>query len=157
MVPDLSPATKFVADHANKSLGERVGCFLLSTSAEETAVKTQSMLEMLQRSEVSNPPAYGARIASTILADATLTQAWHDDLITMSDRIRSMRKALYDQLVSSGEQDKDCPTRASLTKTGAPGSWEHLIRQSGMFGFLGLSPDIVQKLRGKSRLCRQVS
>ncbi|KAJ5349192.1 aminotransferase, partial [Penicillium brevicompactum] len=111
--------------------GERVGCFLLSTSTEETAVKTQSMLEMLQRSEVSNPPAYGAKIASTILADDTLRQAWHDDLITMSDRIRSMRKALYDQLVSSG----------------APGSWEHLIRQSGMFGFLGLSPDIVQKLR----------
>lgn len=61
------------------------------------------MLEMLQRSEVSNPPAYGAKIASTILADATLREAWHDDLITMSSRIRSMRSELYDSLVSSGE------------------------------------------------------
>ncbi|KGO74188.1 Aminotransferase, class I/classII [Penicillium italicum] len=111
--------------------GERVGCFLLATSTEQAAVKTNSMLEMLQRSEVSNPPAYGAKIASTILADATLREAWHDDLITMSSRIRSMRSELYDSLVSSG----------------APGSWEHLIRQSGMFGFLGLSPSVVRTLR----------
>lgn len=33
---------------------------------------------------------------------------------------------------------------------GAPGSWDHLIRQSGMFGFLGLSPEIVLKLKGQS-------
>lgn len=150
MVTNRFPAPDFAVDHANKSTGERVGCFLLSTSTEETAVKTQSMLEMLQRSEVSNPPAYGAKIASTILADANLRQTWHDDLITMSDRIRSMRKALYDQLVSSGKLNEDCLERALLTGLGAPGSWEHLIRQSGMFGFLGLSPDIVQKLRGKS-------
>lgn len=84
-------------------IGERVGCFLLATSTEQAAVKTQSMLEMLQRSEVSNPPAYGAKIASTILADATLREAWHDDLITMSSRIRSMRSGLYDSLVSSGK------------------------------------------------------
>ncbi|KAJ5206498.1 aminotransferase [Penicillium cf. griseofulvum] len=113
--------------------GERVGCFLLATSTEEAAVKTQSMLEMLQRSEVSNPPAYGAKIASTILADDTLRQTWHDDLVTMSSRIRSMRTELYDSLVTSA----------------APGTWEHLIRQSGMFGFLGLSPSVVLKLREK--------
>ncbi|KAJ5779889.1 Aspartate aminotransferase [Penicillium paradoxum] len=113
--------------------GERVGCLLLATSTEETAAKTQSMLEMLQRSEVSNPPAYGAKIASTILANATLRQAWHDDLITMSSRIRSMRLKLYDSLVS----------------TGAPGSWEHLLYQSGMFGFLGLSPVVVLRLRAQ--------
>lgn len=84
-------------------LGERVGCFLLATNTEQAAVKTQSMLEMLQRSEVSNPPAYGAKIANTILSTTTLRQAWYDDLITMSDRIRSMRKALYDELVSTGK------------------------------------------------------
>lgn len=117
---------------------------------EESAVKTQSMLEMLQRSEISNPPAYGAKVASTILADATLRQAWYDDLITMSDRIRSMRRALYDQLVSSGKYIVHLghSRAAPLTLVGAPGSWDHLIRQSGMFGFLGLSPSIVLKLRG---------
>lgn len=33
---------------------------------------------------------------------------------------------------------------------GAPGSWDHLIRQSGMFGFLGLAPETVLKLKGQS-------
>ncbi|CAG8018591.1 unnamed protein product [Penicillium nalgiovense] len=111
--------------------GERVGCFLLATSTEQAAVKTQSMLEMLQRSEVSNPPAYGAKVARTILADATLREAWQDDLVTMSSRVRSMRSELYESLISSA----------------ALGSWEHLIRQSGMFGFLGLSPSVVLRLR----------
>ncbi|KAF5860752.1 hypothetical protein ETB97_001193 [Aspergillus alliaceus] len=49
----------------------------------------------------------------------------------MSGRIRSMRRALYDGLV----------------QLGAPGTWDHLIRQSGMFGFLGPSPTVVQKLK----------
>ena len=29
-----------------------------------------------------------------------------------------------------------------------PGLWKHLLRQSGMFGFLGLSPNVVTELRG---------
>lgn len=138
-------------------IGERVGCFLLVTSTEQAAVKTQSMLEMLQRSEVSNPPAYGAKIASTILADATLREAWHDDLITMSSRIRSMRSKLYDSLNSSGKyrmfENRRFKIFCFLTWLGAPGSWEHLIRQSGMFGFLGLPPSVVQRLRGSFCRC----
>lgn len=33
--------------------------------------------------------------------------------------------------------------------TGAPGTWDHLIKQSGMFGFLGLSRDVVLELKRK--------
>ena len=33
--------------------------------------------------------------------------------------------------------------------TGARGSWVHLKEQTGMFGFLGLSPEVVTRLRGK--------
>lgn len=32
---------------------------------------------------------------------------------------------------------------------GAPGTWHHLKQQTGMFGFLGLSPEVVTELRGK--------
>ncbi|KAI4717783.1 hypothetical protein E4T48_06060 [Aureobasidium sp. EXF-10727] len=31
--------------------------------------------------------------------------------------------------------------------TGAPGSWKHLKEQTGMFGFLGLTPEVVTRLR----------
>ncbi|OQE18221.1 hypothetical protein PENSTE_c018G09360 [Penicillium steckii] len=111
--------------------GERVGCFMLATHTTQAATNTQSMLEMLQRSEVSNPPGFGAKIASQVLESEELKQMWYADMVTMSDRIRSMRKALYDHLLALE----------------TPGSWNHLIRQSGMFGFLGLSPEVVVKLR----------
>lgn len=35
-----------------------------------------------------------------------------------------------------------------LTVTGAPGDWAHLVRQTGMFGFLGLEEGVVKELRG---------
>lgn len=60
------------------------------------------MLEKLQRVEVSNPPAYGAKIAQLILSDEELFSTWKEDLVTMSGRIRSMRWALYDQLNAHG-------------------------------------------------------
>ncbi|THY57077.1 aromatic-amino-acid aminotransferase [Aureobasidium pullulans] len=91
----------------------------------------ESMLEMLQRSEVSNPPAFGAKIASTVLGDEQLKKAWYEDMVTMSGRIRSMRTQLHDLLVSQE----------------TPGNWNHLVNQTGMFGFLGLSPEMVEQLR----------
>ncbi|CAG9951407.1 unnamed protein product [Clonostachys rosea f. rosea IK726] len=51
----------------------------------------------------------------------------------MSGRIRTMRQKLYD----------------ALHEEGAPGTWEHLINQTGMFGFLGLSSQVVVELREK--------
>ncbi|KAI8651739.1 Aspartate aminotransferase [Fusarium keratoplasticum] len=112
--------------------GERVGCVLACASTEDAAARSLSMLENLQRVEVSNPPAYGAKIAQLILSDEELFSTWKEDLVTMSSRIRSMRWALYDQL------------NAHAT----PGIWKHIVRQSGMFSFLGLSPQMVQDLEG---------
>ncbi|THW72515.1 aromatic-amino-acid aminotransferase [Aureobasidium pullulans] len=111
--------------------GERVGCTVLVAKNSLTARNTESMLEMLQRSEVSNPPAFGAKIASTVLGDEQLKKAWYEDMVTMSGRIRSMRTQLHDLLVSQE----------------TPGNWNHLVNQTGMFGFLGLSPEMVEQLR----------
>jgi aspartate aminotransferase, cytoplasmic len=66
------------------------------------ALNTSSVLEQLQRSEVSNPPAYGAKIAHAILSDATLRSMWYEDLVTMSGRIKTMRQTLYDELLANG-------------------------------------------------------
>jgi aspartate aminotransferase len=60
------------------------------------------MLEKLQRVELLNPPAHGAKIAQLMLSDEELFSAWKEDLVTMSSRIRSMRWALYDQLNAHG-------------------------------------------------------
>lgn len=106
-------------------------------------------MERLQRSEVSNPPAFGAKIASLILNDDKLTEMWYGDLRTMCSRVRQMREALYRLLVENGSWIFAVwPSRKTLTSAGAPGEWNHVVNQSGMFSFLGLPYDIVVKLRG---------
>jgi aspartate/tyrosine/aromatic aminotransferase len=87
----------------NTSIGERVGCTFVVTKSKDIAKNCESMLERLQRSEVSNPPAYGAKIASHILNDSNLREMWYDDLVTMSSRIKSMRGGLYNLLIKNGK------------------------------------------------------
>ena len=91
--------------------GERAGCFHFvaapSASAQDEATRVGSQLAILQRSEISNPPAYGARIASTILNNEQLFAQWEEDLRTMSGRIIEMRKQL----------------RNKLEQMGTPGTW----------------------------------
>ncbi|KAI4717735.1 aromatic-amino-acid aminotransferase [Aureobasidium sp. EXF-10727] len=82
--------------------GERVGCVVMVSDNAAVSSRTQSTLEMIQRSEVSNPPAFGSKIASTILGSEELKRAWYDDLNTMSGRIREMREKLFDELINCG-------------------------------------------------------
>lgn len=115
--------------------GERAGCFHFITSssadAQDTVSRVGSQLAILQRSEISNPPAYGARIASLVLNDKELFSQWEEDLRTMSGRIIEMRKAL----------------RSKLEEMGTPGTWNHITDQIGMFSFTGLNEQQVQRLR----------
>ncbi|GLA21664.1 hypothetical protein AnigIFM62618_011695 [Aspergillus niger] len=60
--------------------GERVGAFLVVLKNETVASNVQSVLEMLQRSEVSDPPAYGAKIVATFLESDDLRHMWYQDL-----------------------------------------------------------------------------
>lgn len=133
----------FVAQSFAKNFGlygERAGCFHAVTSpaedAEDAISRIGSQLAILQRSEISNPPLYGARIASTILNDADLFAEWEENLRTMSGRIINMRKAL----------------RSRLEELETPGTWNHITDQIGMFSFTGLSEAQVLKLREESHI-----
>jgi aspartate aminotransferase len=120
--------------------GERAGCFHFAAAsgaeAKDTTTRVASQLAILQRSEISNPPAYGARIASLCLNDPKLFAQWEEDLRTMSGRIIEMRDAL----------------RSKLEALGTPGSWNHITDQIGMFSFTGLNEKQVQKLREESHI-----
>ncbi|KAI9817919.1 MAG: Aspartate aminotransferase, cytoplasmic [Thelocarpon impressellum] len=115
--------------------GERAGCFHFVASpgadASSTVSRVASQLAILQRSEISNPPAYGARIASLVLNDAGLFAEWEANLRTMSGRIIDMRRQL----------------RAKLEALDTPGSWEHITDQIGMFSFTGLTEAQVLNIR----------
>lgn len=97
--------------------GQRAGCFHFITHNVDTKTRILSQLEILQRSEISNPPIFGARVASIVLNDESLFQEWKENLETMSGRIIEMRTRLYNKLV----------------ELGTPGDWSHITRQIGMF------------------------
>ncbi|KAL3470162.1 aspartate transaminase [Aspergillus californicus] len=117
--------------------GERTGAFHFVSApgadATQSSSHVASQLAILQRSEISNPPAYGARIASRVLNDPGLFAEWEDDLRTMSGRIAEMRKGL----------------RERLEQKNTPGGWEHITNQIGMFSFTGLTEAQVGVLREK--------
>ena len=120
--------------------GERAGCFHFvaapGAKAADTATRVSSQLAILQRSEISNPPAYGARIASLCLNDPKLFAQWEEDLRTMSGRIIKMRSAL----------------RSKLEELGTPGTWNHITDQIGMFSFTGLNEKQVQLCRSEAHI-----
>ena len=120
--------------------GERAGVFHAVTApgpeASTTITRMASQLAILQRSEISNPPLYGARIVSTVLNDPKLYAEWEENLNTMSGRILAMRKEL----------------RAKLEELGTPGTWNHITDQIGMFSFTGLNEEQVLRLRNESHV-----
>ncbi|KAK4702646.1 hypothetical protein P7C70_g3576, partial [Phenoliferia sp. Uapishka_3] len=113
--------------------GERIGA--LSVVAAHTgdteggAKRIESQLLILQRSEISNPPTFGARIASLILNDEVMFKEWSSDVAGMAGRIIEMRKQLYDRL-----------TNQLKTPAVGPNGWSHITSQIGMFSFTGLNP-----------------
>lgn len=113
--------------------GERTGCLHVVTQEPDLAQRIQSQMEKLQRVNVSTPPAYGARIASTILNSPALFSEWQNDLKTMAGRIVEMRRALRD-LLEGGS-------------AGMKGKWGHLTDQTGMFCYSGLDEEQVKTLR----------
>ncbi|EFE39011.1 aspartate aminotransferase, putative [Trichophyton verrucosum HKI 0517] len=123
-----------VAQSFSKNLGlygQRTGAFHLVCRNAEATVCARSQVVELQRGEISTPPSYGPRLAAKILSDPALVEMWKEDLITMSSRIKSMRRALYDE----------------LQRLQTPGTWEHIINQIGMFSYTGLTKEQVRLLR----------
>ncbi|KAH8833850.1 putative aspartate aminotransferase, cytoplasmic, partial [Flagelloscypha sp. PMI_526] len=98
--------------------GERVGALHIVPPNKENADKVKSQLSVLQRSEISNPPAHGARLVSLILNNPDLFEEWKKDIQTMAGRIIDMRKELFNILT---------------TDLKTPGNWDHIVNQIGMF------------------------
>jgi aspartate/tyrosine/aromatic aminotransferase len=67
---------------------------------------------------------HGGLIAALILTDPELKQEWLAELKTVGHRILAMRHLLKEE----------------LEKVGAPGTWDHVVNQIGMFSYTGLTP-----------------
>ena len=112
--------------------GERIGLVTFVTRTAKTARTVSSILENVQRATISNPPSFGARIAAAVLGTPAIAEQWAKDLVTMSGRIKSIRHRLFEE----------------LGRLQTPGDWSHLIKQTGMFGYTGISPSQIMFLEG---------
>jgi aspartate aminotransferase len=110
---------------------ERVGSLLVVARTAADAQAVQTHVKAAIRTNYSNPPAHGADIVRTILADPTLRPRWEEELAAMRARIKGNRAALV----------------AALEARRVPGDWSGIVGQRGMFALLGLSTHQVAQLR----------
>jgi aromatic-amino-acid transaminase len=135
----------FVASSFSKSFslyGERVGALSIVTGSHDEAVRVQSQLKRVIRTNYSNPPTHGAAVVSHVLNDDALRDTWETELGEMRERIRAMRRGLVQRLAKAGD-------------------FGFIERQRGMFSYSGLTAAQVDRLRtefgiyavGTGRIC----
>lgn len=125
-----------VASSCSKNFGlyrERTGslCVITRNAAQATAVVTH--LNKIVRGIYSMPPAHGATIVETLLADAELKAQWLSEVRAVRERMKSLRVVLADALQAQLGDDH----------------FRFIAHQQGMFSFLGLTADQMQTLRQK--------
>lgn len=113
--------------------GERIGLVACALSSSSAARVAQSVLQNVQRATITAPPAYGARVAAAVLLTPSIRKQWSKDLVVMSSRIQRMRQRVYEE----------------LQRLHTPGDWSHIIRQTGMFAYLGINKAQVKHLEGE--------
>ena len=122
-----------IASSCSKNFGlyrERTGAAIIISASTEQASAAQSQMNGVIRANYSMPPSHGALAAETILADPKLKQMWRDELKTMRKRIKDLRSQLVDAIKAEGvEQD-----------------FSFIEHQKGMFSFLGITAEQVDKL-----------
>ncbi len=123
-----------VANSCSKNFGlyrDRVGSLSLLSKTKKGRDITYSQVNNVVRTIYSVPPDHGAVVVATILADPELRAAWRVELAEMRGRLREMRTLLNDALKEKAP-DHD---------------FSHLVRARGMFCFLGIPEQQVNRLK----------
>ena len=136
-----------VSTSFSKSLGlygERVGALSLVCADADQAARVLSQGKIVIRTNFSNPPTHGAKLAATVLTDPELRALWIEELGGMRDRIKAMRLQLVAGLEAAGVTDMG-----------------FIATQVGMFSYSGLTQAQMVALReqhgvygtDKGRIC----
>lgn len=136
-----------IASSFSKNFGlynERVGVLTVVCNDADVASRVFSQLKISVRTAISNPPAHGEKIVTTVLSDPALRAQWEEELAQMRNRILEMRKLLVEKLSQAGA-----------------GDYSFIAEQNGMFSFSGLDKEQVERLKrefgiyivGSGRIC----
>ncbi|MBT5388031.1 MAG: aspartate/tyrosine/aromatic aminotransferase [Porticoccaceae bacterium] len=123
-----------VASSCSKNFGlyrERTGSITFIAESAEQVEVVASQAMAVARQTYSMPPAHGALLVSLILGDQELRAAWQTELDEVRHRIQSMRGLLAE----------------GIQNNAAGQDFSHIVRQKGMFSFLGLKPEQLDALR----------
>jgi aromatic-amino-acid transaminase len=133
LVAQSCPET-IIAATCSKNFGvyrERTGCLMaISETAAQTPV-TQGTLAFLNRQNFSFPPDHGARLVTMVLTDDALRTEWQTELEEVRLSMLGLREQLADELKRLSNSDR----------------FDFVARHRGMFSRLGLSPEIVEKIK----------
>ena len=128
-----------VAISYSKNLGlyrERVGALIMIGESENRADAMLSHVLQIARGMYSMPPDHGAAVAAHIFANPALKAQWIEELARMRTRITDMRALLA----------------LELRKATGQGSFDFIQSQRGMFSLLGISPEVVGRLRDEHHI-----
>jgi len=105
--------------------GQRTGVVSIDCVSKDEYEKVLSQIKMIARAMYSNPSTHGGKIAELLLSDNDIKREWIDkDIVTMSNRIISMRQKLRDYLENT--------LKSNIC-------WKHITDQIEMFCFTGLT------------------
>ena len=123
-----------IASSCSKNFGlyrERTGSISFISDSSHQAEIVLSQAKSVARQMYSMPPAHGALLVAMILDNETLRIQWQNELEQVRCRIISMRSVLVDRIKNNS----------------AGINFDHIERQSGMFSFLGISAEQLERLR----------
>lgn len=106
---------------------DRVGVVAFISDSSKRKEALTSNLVQIVRGIYSMPPDHGAAAVSTILIDPLLKQTWESELRDMRERIQKMRNSFAE----------------SMSLKGFDNAFEFVIKEQGMFSFLGITSDQV--------------
>jgi aspartate/tyrosine/aromatic aminotransferase len=123
-----------VAVSCSKNFGlyrERTGALHSLSATPAAADAAISQLMRIARGLYSMPPDHGAAIVHAILTDEKLRTSWAAEVDAMRSRIQRLRTATVQQLAAASPR-KD---------------FGYIVRQRGMFSYLGVDTKAVHELR----------
>lgn len=123
-----------VAVSCSKNFGlyrERTGALHSLSATPAAAAAAISQLMRIARGLYSMPPDHGAAIVHGILTDERLRASWAAEVDAMRSRIQQLRAAAVQRLAVT------CPRK----------DFGYIVRQRGMFSYLGVDAKAVHELR----------
>ncbi len=125
-----------VAFSASKNFGlyrERAGVAIAIAHDGERADVVSSQMQNVIRASISQTPDHGAEIVQIILNDKELRAEWEAELTEMRERMKRLRVKLAEAIKARSNS----------------ADFDFIAEHTGMFSLLGLSEDVVTKLKVK--------